>query len=909
MGRVLQNENDCDCGACTTEDTLDENKYVRIAGWKGLERQLEDTAKKMKEVGYEDYTFEIVKLDTLQDLINEVSLDARLKTDLYDGFVLPVSAMGELFDLRGLEILDDYLEDNEEVTENVFPQYKEMMSFGSNKFMVPIAGSQMLLYFNKTLVGRDDILNETYTWESYLSFLDNLQIGNDTVASCTSLKHMGRCDHCQLDSLTHAIWASMTQGQGSTGLAGGGMFLTNGDPGWEAPSETVELQPIFDAPFIKAMKILDDLVNIHPAVLDKDTKELVDEMFLEGKCATIITSARYLISENATFSDDIGVTVLPGSTTIYNPKTKELETCTKKTCRGDYFTKGESKQELVNQIHLPAYSFIFYGGISSGPQTEGKKDATFQFLKELSINGNFLYDSVRPTSDGAELTGREEVFNKLTRKDGNGVVNLRIPDTQQMFDELLPTIYDSLKSEDSTNYTELSEKLSDSWEKIFEVNNAQERVNMTVYHKKSQNTYEPTKLSRNTISDGYRYGLWSLAGLGMIIALYFAYWSYAERKNKVVRASQPIFLGMISVGVFIMLSTIIPIGMDESFYGLDEDQLGYACAISPWLFSVGFVISFSALFSKTWRVNKILNNPDKFRRLKVTYRDVIAPFVGLLLVNLLVLALWSALAPIKWERFDKTEKDPIMLTTTETYGACSSDEKELTLVFAGLIAAIDILSLIFANIQAYQCRNISVEFSESQWIAIAMVSIMQVLFIGIPLMVLVWDDPPSQFYVRVGIIFITSMSTLLLIFLPKVKYNRDQIRQKKEREEQKRKRRLDAEKSEYSDYARKDSLVSESQYDDDRTTRTSQLTDAASEAEGIKIIAHPGEEDPQIRRIRDMIREAELQYNKLLSELDRTEEKKKAMERNSREDLDDDPSDVNVAGDDNVSSAENSLSH
>jgi len=828
MGRVLQNENDCDCDACTTEDTLDENKYVRIAGWKGLERQLEDTAKKMKEVGYEDYTFEIVKLDTLQDLINEVSLDARLKTDLYDGFVLPVSAMGELFELTGLEILDEYLEDNEEVTENVFPQYKEMMSFGSNKFMVPIAGSQMLLYFNKTLVGRDNILNETYTWERYLSFLENLQIDNGTEASCTSLKHMGRCDHCQLDSLTHAIWASMTQGQGSKGLAGGGMFLTNGDLGWEAPSETVGLQPIFDAPFIKVMEILDDLVDIHPAVLDKDTKELVDEMFLEGKCATIITSARYLISENATFSDDIGVTVLPGSATIYNPVTKSLEACAKETCRGDIFTKGESNKELVNQIHLPAYSFIFYGGISSGPQTEGKKDATFRFLKELSINGNFLYDSVRPTSDGAELTGQEEVFNKLTRKDGNGVINLRIPDTQQMLDELLPTIYDSLKSEDSTNYTELSEKLSDSWEKIFEVNNAQERVNMTVYHQKSQNTYEPTKLSRNTISDGYRYGLWSLAGLGMIIALYFAYWSYAERKNKVVRASQPIFLGMISVGVFIMLSTIIPIGMDESFYGLDEDQLGYACAISPWLFSVGFVISFSALFSKTWRVNKILNNPDKFRRLKVTYRDVIAPFVGLLLVNLLVLALWSALAPIKWERFDKTEKDPIMLTTTETYGACSSDEKELTLVFAGLIAAIDILSLIFANIQAYQCRNISVEFSESQWIAIAMVSIMQVLFIGIPLMVLVWDDPPSQFYVRVGIIFITSMSTLLLIFLPKVKYNRDQIRQKKEREEQKRKRRLDAEKSDYSDYARKDSLVSESHYDDDRTARTSQLTDAAS---------------------------------------------------------------------------------
>lgn len=56
--------------------------------------------------------------------------------------------------------------------------------------------------------------------------------------------------------------------------------------------------------------------------------------------------------------------------------------------------------------------------------------------------------------------------------------------------------------------------------------------------------------------------------------------------------------------------------MDDKHYS--ERGCSIACMAVPWLISVGFVTMFSALFSKVWRVNQIFNNPNRFRRIKVT---------------------------------------------------------------------------------------------------------------------------------------------------------------------------------------------------------------------------------------------------------------------------------------------------
>jgi hypothetical protein len=71
-------------------------------------------------------------------------------------------------------------------------------------------------------------------------------------------------------------------------------------------------------------------------------------------------------------------------------------------------------------------------------------------------------------------------------------------------------------------------------------------------------------------------------------------------------------------------------------------------------------------------------------------------------------------------------------------------------------------------VEAYRARKISDEFSESKYIGFAMASMLQALLLGLPLGVLVTNNPAARLFTYSGIIFLISMSLLLLIFVPKV---------------------------------------------------------------------------------------------------------------------------------------------
>lgn len=95
-----------------------------------------------------------------------------------------------------------------------------------------------------------------------------------------------------------------------------------------------------------------------------------------------------------------------------------------------------------------------------------------------------------------------------------------------------------------------------------------------------------------------------LASLAMLMAcVVWFYFGYLQRGHRVVKASQPTFLGMICFGCILLASTIIPMSFDDSVStnrGTDA-----ACMLRYWLCPIGFCIIFSALFSKLWRVNRV----------------------------------------------------------------------------------------------------------------------------------------------------------------------------------------------------------------------------------------------------------------------------------------------------------------
>jgi len=243
-------------------------------------------------------------------------------------------------------------------------------------------------------------------------------------------------------------------------------------------------------------------------------------------------------------------------------------------------------------------------------------------------------------------------------------------------------------------------------------------------------------------------------------------WTYLSWGKVVVKAAQPFFLYMVAIGVFIMSSSLIPLSQDDGGEEKSESHTWSVgvCMSIPWLAFVGFTMSFSALFSKTWRVNRIFEANAQYTRVRVSPTDVMMPFFLLLGANILILVLWTVLDPLEYIRREHEGTD-YWNRVISTYGACRSDNAVAYLV---PLAVTNFISVLTACWQAIKARNIESEFAESKYISLAVASLLQGFLTGIPVVLLVRDEPQVYYVMLSSMIFLLSMALLWLIFLPKM---------------------------------------------------------------------------------------------------------------------------------------------
>mmetsp|Transcript_26544 Transcript_26544/g.48152 ORF Transcript_26544/g.48152 Transcript_26544/m.48152 type:complete len:771 (-) Transcript_26544:182-2494(-) len=274
-------------------------------------------------------------------------------------------------------------------------------------------------------------------------------------------------------------------------------------------------------------------------------------------------------------------------------------------------------------------------------------------------------------------------------------------------------------------------------------------------------TPEPYRGDLHQIDSWIRPVGWTFGAIIILTSVFFLAFVLLKRNTFVVRASQPAFLVMICVGCLVMGSAIFPLGIDDSISSIKGCNI--ACMATPWLFACGFTITFAALFSKIWRIHQLQKATSQFRKIKVEVKDVLIPFVVLLILNIIFLLAWTLTDPLKWMR--------VHVDSLNSYGRCKANGIP-SKVFLSLIVIINTCAVVLANVQAYMARHISDEFSESKYIAIAMASMLQMVIIGVPFSFLVSDKPEARFFVNAGMIFVITMSLLLLIFVPKIIYVR-----------------------------------------------------------------------------------------------------------------------------------------
>ncbi|CAB9497577.1 acid type B receptor subunit 2 [Seminavis robusta] len=266
-------------------------------------------------------------------------------------------------------------------------------------------------------------------------------------------------------------------------------------------------------------------------------------------------------------------------------------------------------------------------------------------------------------------------------------------------------------------------------------------------------------------------------------------WTFANRKVRVVIASQPFFLYMVAVGILILSSTIIPLSFDDGGHqydyrenldlsitaNQDETKRVAICMSVPWCALMGFSIVFASLFSKTWRINKIFRS-QTFTRVQVTARQALTPSMLVLGLNLVVLICWTILDPLTYTRQAHLGTDG-WNRELSTYGSCQSNNVARFIV---PLFVINLILLAIANWQAYEARFIESEFAESKYIAACMASLLQAIVMGVPILYMIRDNPEAYYLILVTTIFVVCMVTLSVIFLPKMLYVREFLSMSKE---------------------------------------------------------------------------------------------------------------------------------
>lgn len=174
---------------------------------------------------------------------------------------------------------------------------------------------------------------------------------------------------------------------------------------------------------------------------------------------------------------------------------------------------------------------------------------------------------------------------------------------------------------------------------------------------------------------------------------------------------------------------------------------------------------YSALFAKLNRIKEIMDASQSFRRVTVPRSRVLGTVGVLLSLQVVILLSWQLYDPLVWTR-EVTVRDSETEYPIQSIGKCTCENVG---AFAAACACFIGACLAYALKLAYQTWNLPVEFSESKYIAISIMYLLQLLLLGSPLLFIAQGQNNTIFYiVACFVLFLSSFGTTLLIFVPKL---------------------------------------------------------------------------------------------------------------------------------------------
>ncbi|XP_072030704.1 gamma-aminobutyric acid type B receptor subunit 1-like [Amphiura filiformis] len=261
-------------------------------------------------------------------------------------------------------------------------------------------------------------------------------------------------------------------------------------------------------------------------------------------------------------------------------------------------------------------------------------------------------------------------------------------------------------------------------------------------------------------------GMSVLAGVGILLAVSFIGFNIYYRHQRFVKMSSPNLNNTIILGSILIYFSIIAGGLDSGI--VDSTIQLIACQVRAWLLSIGFVLAFGSMFSKTWRVYRVAALKTPKRRI-ITDNQLYLMVLIFFCLDAFVLTLWQTLDPLFLNIIDLYERDNPEVPNQRLIPyieQCTSDY--ITYWLLALYSYKGLL-LLFGTFLAWETRKVTfAALNDSKLIGICVYNTIVLCIIGVSVRFIITNDPSTLFIFTSSIVAFCATLTLIVLFLPKI---------------------------------------------------------------------------------------------------------------------------------------------
>ncbi|XP_070554749.1 gamma-aminobutyric acid type B receptor subunit 2-like [Ptychodera flava] len=258
-----------------------------------------------------------------------------------------------------------------------------------------------------------------------------------------------------------------------------------------------------------------------------------------------------------------------------------------------------------------------------------------------------------------------------------------------------------------------------------------------------------------------------MAGFGIILAIGLLSYNIMNRNKKVIKMSSPNINSIMMCGCIVTYSSIICNGLDRKL--LTMEQFTQVCQTRPWMLSLGFTLSFGAIFSKLWRVYVVFTTQVHKRKCVRDHKLFL--MVGVMVtVDLVILISWQVLSPAivqdKVVSVEEAVSKDSVVEYVYTIQSCYSHGMQkfaITMyVYKGML-------LSFGIFLTWQTRFVQIPgLNDSKYVGASLLTVIIFSVIGLPISILLRENLNAVYITISCFILFCTTATLLLLFVPKI---------------------------------------------------------------------------------------------------------------------------------------------